>query len=118
MKDGKNFYGGCKVSRIVSVAQSEIVQNEDRECFVEKEKKMPNKGFTRCKFCNKVIVRGLLNLGTGWIHAATKAVPTQYYGCNYYLSKDKKLGPVMRSYGEMAVAQAEPKITPTTENAS
>jgi hypothetical protein len=75
---------------------------------------MARKGFTRCKFCNKVIKAD----PWGWIHAATRTVPQQYFGCDYYLPDDKKLGDVMRSYGCMAIAQAEPKTTTTTENAS
>jgi hypothetical protein len=78
---------------------------------------MPNKGFTRCRFCNKVIVRDPMNK-EAWIHAATRTVPTQYYGCNFYLSDAKKLGLVMRSYGIMDRAHAEPKTIITPENAS
>ena len=76
---------------------------------------MARNGFTRCKFCNKVIVfDGLAQ----WVHAATRTVPYRYYCCNTYLAKTKKLGLVMRSYGYMSVAQAEPATTTTTENAS
>ena len=74
---------------------------------------MARKGFTRCKFCNKVIV---FVKPTGWIHAATRTVSYQYFGCNWYLSDDKKLGDVMRSFDCMDIAQAEPKTTTTTEN--
>jgi hypothetical protein len=75
---------------------------------------MARKGFTRCKFCNKVIVfNGLAE----WVHT-TRTKPHKFYCCNVYLAKAKKLGLVMRSYGVMSIAQAEPKTTTTTENAS
>ena len=78
---------------------------------------MPRKGFTRCKFCNMVIMRDPTN-ADDWIHAATRTVSSRYYGCNCYLSNNKKLGDVMRSFGSMGIAQAEPATTTTTENPS
>jgi hypothetical protein len=68
---------------------------------------MPNKGFTRCVFCNKVIVLASCD-AKDWIHVATKAMPRRFYGCNYYLSDDKKLDKVMYSFG-----LCEPLASPT-----